>query len=293
MEVLEYGAFADAFFLTRIDFNAVNLQDLCDNDYVFEYAGLRTEGITLNIGPKVQRIPAHLFMGYTDEAKLTQVNFAENNSCQEIGSGAFYANSTLTKITLPEGLKKVCANLLRYGATAQIYKEYRTDALADAGLTEEQKAYLTDLNTVKFNDNYLTPPDIDAPAVKWAGVGLDLGAKVVLRYVVDLSDYSGNVNDLTLRYDYFDFEGAYNWGEVFHSNVYSEEKGWYSFDVSTLRLPDMRTLVTAAVYNGDTRVSRTLIYSVDSYGVDCEGVLGELCAALVAVSDCAAEYFTK
>ncbi len=63
---------------------------------------------------------------------------------------AQYALTQLNKEGLSSAFRTLCADLLRYGATTQIYKGYRTDALADQALTAEQRSYLTDLGSVSF-----------------------------------------------------------------------------------------------------------------------------------------------
>ncbi len=226
------------------------------------------------------------------EAKLVMVKGdQETYSAVDRYSIATYAYNQLGKSYAPEGLKKVCAELLRYGASAQLYKEYRTDALADARLTDEQKAYLTDLSTVSFNDHDLIHEDLAEPVVDWVGVGLDLWSSVTLRYVVDLSRYSGSVEDLTLLVEYETENGEYYAAEITDPVVFVEEKNWYSFDVSFLRLLDMRSVVNVCVYEGDNMLSCTRSYSVDTYCNDMEGTLGTLCSALVSLSDSAVAYF--
>ena len=204
---------------------------------------------------------------------------------------ATYASNQLNKSYAPEGLKKVCAELLRYGASAQLYKEYRTDALADAGLTEEQKGYLTDLSTVDFNNQDMIHEDLEAPVVDWVGVSLDLWSSVTLRYVVDLSRYSGSVEDLTMYVDYETADGEYYLAEITDPVVFVEEKNWYAFDVSFLRMLDMRSVVKVGVYEGDNMISCTRSYSVDTYCSGMEGTLGTLCSALISLSDSAVAYF--
>ena len=205
---------------------------------------------------------------------------------------ATYAYNQLGKANAPEGLKKVCAELLRYGATAQLYKEYRTDALADERLTDAQKSYLTDLSTVTYNDCNRVLEDVEEPTVKWAGVTLDLQSRVTLRYVVDLTDYTGALEDLRLDIMYTDIYGDTCWRIMKNPEVFNAEKNWYAFDVSYFGLTEMRTVMTARVYeDGAQPVSCSKEYSIDTYCNGKDGLLGELCAAMIAMSDSATDYF--
>ncbi len=52
---------------------------------------------------------------------------------------AQYAYTQLGKTGISTELQALCAELLRYGATAQIFKDYRTDALADRDMTVEHR----------------------------------------------------------------------------------------------------------------------------------------------------------
>ena len=227
------------------------------------------------------------------EAKLVMTKDGmETYSAVDYYSVATYAYNQMNKPGAPEGLQKVCAELLRYGATAQLYKEYRTDALADERLTEEQKSYLTDLSTVTFNDHNRNVDDVEDPTVKWVGVSLDLRSRVTLRYIVDLTNYTGSVEDLHLSVHYTDIRGVESWRVLTEAQVYNEEKNWYAFDVSYFGLAEMRTVLTAQVYvSGGLPVTCSKEYSIDTYCNGKTGLLGELCATMIAMSDSVADYF--
>ena len=227
------------------------------------------------------------------EAKLVMTKDGmETYSAVDHYSVATYAYNQMNKPGAPEGLQKVCAELLRYGATAQLYKEYRTDALADERLTEVQKSYLTDLSTVTFNDHNRNVDDVEDPTVKWVGVSLDLRSRVTLRYIVDLTNYTGSVEDLHLSVHYTDIRGVETWCVLTEAQVYNEAKNWYAFDISYFGLAEMRTVLTAQVYvSGGLPVTCSKEYSIDTYCNGKTGLLGELCATMIAMSDSVADYF--
>ena len=208
-------------------------------------------------------------------------------------SVATYAYAQLNKTDVDAPLKTLCAQLLRYGAKAQIFKGYRTDALADASLTTAQAAYLSDLNAVSFGSNNKDLGDLAAPSVAWVGKSLDLNSKVTLKYAFDPSGYTGNEEDLSLRVSYLDVNGKTVEHTITGAKVYNPDKGWYAFDVDTLLAAELRSVVSAAIYHGDTQVSTTLLYSADTYANNKEGALLTLCQALFAYSDSAKAFFTK
>ena len=206
-------------------------------------------------------------------------------------SVASYAYSQMDKDTTPDTLKTLCADLLRYGAAAQTFKAYRTDALASRNMTAEQIAYLSNVSDLTFGDNYKVLDDLAAPSVTWAGKALNLESKVVLRFVFDASAYAGNVSDLTLKISYKNYKGQTVETKVSGAEVYNASKNYYAFDFDGLLAAELRSVVTVAVYAGNTQVSPSMCYSADSYGNGRTGNLLELCKALVAYSDSALAYF--
>ena len=201
-----------------------------------------------------------------------------------------YAYAQLGKEGASPELKTLCAELLRYGATAQIYKAYRTDSLADSLLTEEQRAYCTDLDTVSFgNHNRLTGEE-DTYPVAWIGKSLILDSRVTLRFVVDPGEYRNSTSRLSMRISYTDIHGEEQTAVVTSCQPYGA--GYYSFDFSGLTAAELRTVLSATVYAGDQAVSQSLQYSADTYGTGKTGNLGKLCKALVAYSDSARAFFT-
>ncbi len=228
----------------------------------------------------------------TIEATLTMKKGAQKfESNVDVYSVATYAYSQLEKPTNTEALKTLCAELLRYGAKAQLYKSYRTDALADTALTDAQVALLSDLESVTFANNNLDLDDLNSPAIAWVGKALDLNSKVTLKYIFNASGYTGDIADLTLRIRFVDVNGNTANYTVTGAKVYNATQNWYNFDVDTLLAAELRSVISAAIYNGDTQVSSTLVYSADTYANGKTGTLLTLCKALFAYSDSAKAYF--
>ena len=204
---------------------------------------------------------------------------------------ADYAYSQLDKGEAPIALKNLCAQLLCYGAKAQIYKGYRTDALADRDLTGERSKYLRELSDVEFGNTNEILGDLTAPAITWVGKTLSLESKVILKYVFSTEAYAGDVTDLSLCVSYRDVDGEILTATVTQVEVYNAERKQYAFSFDGLLAAELRTVLSAQIYAGDEPVSATMVYSPDTYGVGKTGTLGELCKALFAYSDSAREYF--
>ena len=202
-----------------------------------------------------------------------------------------YAYSQMNKANMPVSLKSLCADLLRYGGAAQIFKSYRTDHLADSAMTEAQKAFLSDIDAVTFGKTNVTLNDLSGATVTWAGKALDLASKVTLKYIISPTDYKGSVDDLTLRLTFTAISGETKTVILENAELYNAERNYYAFSFDGLLAAELRTVVSAQVYVGDTPVSCTLQYSADTYGNNKTGTLGDLCKALFAYSDSAKTYF--
>ena len=206
---------------------------------------------------------------------------------------ADYAYSQLNKTEATQSLKKLCAELLRYGSAAQSYKDYRTDALADSAMTQSHRDYLESYEAVTFGNTNRILDDVEAPTVTWVGKTLDLQSKVTVKYVFSLADYTGELSDLSLRVTYKDLYGETLTAVVTEIEDYQSAKGQYAFSFGELLAAELRTVLSARIYAGDTAVSPTMEYSPDTYGNNKIGTLLDLCKALFAYSDSAKAYFAN
>jgi hypothetical protein len=197
----------------------------------------------------------------------------------------------LDKANAPHSLKTLCADLLRYGAAAQSYKSYRIDAPADANMTDAHRSYLSDLDNVVFGTENTVLDDLNDPTVTWAGKALNLESKVAVKFVIDTTAFAADPEDLSLRISYVNYKGETVQVTLTDPTVYDGAKGLYSFDFSDLLAAELRSVMSAAVYHGNTRVSATLQYSGAAYGNGKTGQLLTVCKALFAYSDSALAYF--
>ena len=226
------------------------------------------------------------------EAKL----YMEKDGLQYISnvdrySIATYAYNQLNGANKSDSLRKMCANLLRYGAMAQAQFSYRTDAPADADMSEAHRACLTDLSTVEMVDYRKQINDHSAPAVPWKSTTLELGNKVLMCLVVSLANYAGDPAGLTMRLSYQRADGTAV-TQMLPLELYNEETKTYAVRYDGLLSTQMRTLVSAAVYEGDARVSKTVEYSIESYGMrTADPNTRQLCLAMLAYGDSADEFF--
>ncbi len=203
---------------------------------------------------------------------------------------ATYAYNQFGKTGATETLKKLGADLLVYGAAAQTFKGYRTDSLADAALTEEQKAYCTDLSTVSFGNTNTVLNDVENPAITWEGKALNLESRVALKFIFNVDNYTGVPEKLTLRIFYRNQDGVYCTNFILGAKDYGKN-GWYVFTFDGLLASELRSELSVCIMDGETQLSPTLLYSADTYGSSRTGNLLTLCKALFAYSDSAKAFF--
>ena len=158
-------------------------------------------------------------------------------------------------------------------------------------MSEEDKAYLSDIEAVTFGNVNRVLSDLPNAPVTWAGKALNLESKVTLKFVFHTGAYPGELSDLSLRISYTDVYGNGK-TEILHSpQPYGQGTGAYVFTVDSLLAAELRTIVSAQIYAGETPVSATLQYSPDTYGNGKSGTLLDLIKALFAYSDSAKAYF--
>lgn len=114
-----------------------------------------------------------------------------------VTSAQEYLYNQVRKASNKDAIKKTCVDLLKYGATVQLYNNYKTTTLADADLTADELA-LGSQGTIQCenikNTAYKT---IDNPKASWYGTTLTLGAAVQPTFYFTLNGYE--MSDLKIQ----------------------------------------------------------------------------------------------
>ncbi len=102
-------AFYNCQALRVINLNASALSDFEADNKVFYNTGVKTDGITLNIGKSVNRLPSYFFYIASDVYRhnLKTVNFENESACQEIGAYAFATCNKITSIVIPSSVASI------------------------------------------------------------------------------------------------------------------------------------------------------------------------------------------
>ena len=199
-----------------------------------------------------------------------------------------YCNNMLNKYTTDDyaKLRTLLVDLLNYGAESQIYTGYNTDNLVNGNLTETQKAWGT--ADARTYTNLLAPAytTIDNPSVTWKAAGLNLKDRVEIR-VKFLADDINNL-EIKVRDD-----NGNNWEIKADKFEAIPEGGYYAY-FNGLNAGMMSEPVYFTMYDGDTVVSNTLRYSVESYAYSkangADAALGKLVQAMMKYGDAAYNY---
>ncbi|MGM9524314.1 MAG: PKD domain-containing protein [Faecousia sp.] len=210
-----------------------------------------------------------------------------------------YANNMLKKTTDAK-LKTLLVDLLNYGATAQTYWGYNTANLVNAGLTEEQKACAT--QTLPELTSCTELIKNDGATVSFKTCSLSLKEKVTVNYYLNLTSYTGEVDDLYLMLSYVDTDGVTRTATIdskdFEYKLYNGAY-YYVANFSGLNAIQMRTVCTAEVFSktANERISNTVVYSIESYAASkaaaTDSRLVELVYAMMKYGDATEAYFLR
>ena len=153
-------------------------------------------------------------------------------------------------------LRTLIVDLLNYGAEAQSYQNYKTDDLVNSKLNDTQKAWAStdELALADVTDkNYAT---VENALVEWKSASLQLNNSVAVRYKFTAQ----NVDNLSVKVNC----GASQW-EYGADSFTDNGDGTYYFLFNDLNADKMSEDIFITVMNGDTAVSNTMRFSVESY----------------------------
>ena len=148
--------------------------------------------------------------------------------------------------------KRVCVDLLNYASDAQVYFNYKTDALANAQLTEEQKAFGSTSYEV-LSDNATNSGAYTDYGIKGFNLVYEEVIKVLV--AVDAADLDGVVAKVT-----FD-------GTVYSvpSSEFVKNGSFYVFYFTQILPNKQRTVFSVTLEKDGVAVGNTRTYSVESY----------------------------
>ncbi|MBE6927909.1 MAG: hypothetical protein E7467_05410 [Ruminococcaceae bacterium] len=148
--------------------------------------------------------------------------------------------------------KTMYVDMLRYGAVAQTYFQYDTENLVDADLTKAQLAFATTE----------IPEAVDNSKAE-GGIGT-LNTSVVLkaRVTLTLSHLKPGANLANMK---FVVKDALDGTVIKELAAYNLNPVMVAADFDDVGAKQMRRLITVTLYDGDTAITDTVTWSVESY----------------------------
>ena len=257
---------------------------------VTEYRSART--------PQGEAMHVYSLTGITAMEMTTQVTatlYASHNG--EEGSSNTVSYSILDYVTNQlaanpsRQFADVLVDLVKYGEAAQQYWGYNLANLATKNLTEKEKTWGC-AGTPELSSAYEVLPAPDA-SVLFSFVSLSLRKNIEMNYYLDLTSYSGPVEELKLVVTYGSEQAVIDGSDFVSRSLNGKTYSVASF--AALNYAELRTPCTARVYSKSTGacLSSTVVYSVESYACSMgDGDrLKPLLEAMMKLGDSAIAYF--
>lgn len=147
-------------------------------------------------------------------------------------------------------LQKLMVDVLNYGAAAQTYKSYKTDNLANAGLTAEQKAYGTQENPNCTNNRNVDPDGI------YYGTSFNMENSLSMNLYVLTS---------AIEDGYAIIKKGGQTIQTIQASDASVSGNYTRFTVDQFVAKDGRELITCEFYKADGSLVVTVADSLESY----------------------------
>ena len=179
-------------------------------------------------------------------------------------------------------LKRLLTDLLNYAASAQVYTNYRTDDLANAGFEQTYATKTFEEPVSQVDKAYVKT---DSPSVVWKSVALLLTDSVNVRFQFSASDLSG----LSVMFSIGDYK--YETSEFFAVDGKTDR---YYVLFGGILPREMREAFTVTAYRNGVPVSDTVMYSIQSYAVgktELGTPLAETLVAMLKYGDSCKAYF--
>ena len=241
-----------------------------------------------------------------DEIRATLVavkNGVETERKADVYNIKTYAYNNLAKENVAVKSKTLLANMLNYCAQSQIYFNYRTNALVNAELTDEQRALYVIDSCEATVSNKGVKTTLDGATASFLSRTLVLTNSIELKFYMNLRNYknSDNIYDLSgisVKIEYTDMEGKLVNTVIDSSEFgYDASKDRYSVRFARLRATELRSVVEITILKDGKAISNTETYSVESFAhsqltsASAKENTKELLKRMMIYSDCAVKYF--
>jgi len=159
--------------------------------------------------------------------------------------------------------KTLIVDMLNYGALAQEYFTYNTANPVNAALTEEQKALGTQTDPELKSVEKVT--ETAGATATFYGKSAVFNSNVELKYYMQFAE-TQSLNNVKLVLSYTAIDGTAYTEEIKAGDFgYDTSKKAYTAKLISIAAKDVGCTVTAKIYDGNTLISNTLEYSLETY----------------------------
>ncbi|MBP3250614.1 MAG: hypothetical protein J6M48_09730, partial [Ruminococcus sp.] len=217
-------------------------------EYAFEYKNIAAKEMNSNVYAVLfAEKDGKTYISQTDEYSISK-----------------YAYNKLNKSSTKKDLKVLLVDMLNYGAAAQTYFSYNTEALANGQLTSAQKALATDPSTISIKSD-ASEETISSPKAQFTGKNLLLGNNVSIVYYMTF-DSTVDKNKVTLELSYTNILDEQITKSVpFKKFIKGDHENEYRYDLSDIKAKDSCCPVTAKLCVNGNQISSEITYSIQTY----------------------------
>lgn len=159
--------------------------------------------------------------------------------------------------------KTMMVDLLNYGTAAQNYFGYNTENPANADITADQQLIGTQTDPDLVNTKQMIP--LENATASFYGNKVIFGSNIELKYYMQFKE-GQNTENVKLKLSYTTVKGFEKEEEIpFSEFGYDSEYESFTANLATIAAKDMGQEVTAVICDGDTPISETMIYGIETY----------------------------
>ena len=157
--------------------------------------------------------------------------------------------------------KKMLVDMLNYGAAAQVHFDKNATNLVNKDLTAAQKAMGTqNLPTLK---NAEKSTAVSGATATFDKKNVSFENKTVLMYRLKFAA-NQNMSNVKLTITYKTSSGT-SVTKTIPASQFTKSGSYYIASIDTIAITDVRSVITAKIYDGSKQISNTFQYSIESY----------------------------
>ncbi len=157
--------------------------------------------------------------------------------------------------------KKMLVDMLNYGAAAQVHFNKNAAHLANSDLTAAQKKMGT--QTLPTLKNAEKTTAVSGATATFDKKNVSFENKTVLMYRLKFAA-NQNMNNVKLTITYKTSSGA-SVTKTIPASQFTKSGSYYIVSIDTIAITDVRSVITAKIYDGSKQISNTFQYSIESY----------------------------